>query len=225
MVALEERRLSVAALLLQYLLLALFLANWIYRPVAALKGLLGGPICLILYLSARRVERALKRKRRSQEEQGRMGTWSGYPWYSPHPERQKPHSEADSSRESSRDRFSSLDVSRVVTSPLRIVVIALGGVAACGLWWAYPLGMLPPTVNLASYWLMIAGILLIVTSEDPLRIGLGLLTFVNGFEVAYAVLDSSLVVVALLGSVDILIAFAIAYFAERWVRVGEEVLE
>ena len=176
MVALEERRLSTIALLLQYLLLALFLANWVYLPIAALKGLMGNPICLILYISARRVERTLKGDSRSP----------------------------------------------IMASPFRIVVVALGGVAAYGLWRAYPLGMLPPTVNLASYWLMIVGVLLIATSEDPLRTGLGLLTFANGFEVAYTTLDSSLIVVALLGSIDILIALAIAHAAERWIRAGEE---
>ena len=206
MVALKERRLSVIALLLQHLLLALFLANFVYLPIAALKGLIGNPICLILYLSSRHLERTLRGvSRSSRGQEADLGTALSH---TPRGERSRASPAA-----------------YAMPAPFRLALVALGGVAAYGLWRAYPLEMLAPTVNLTSYSLMIMGLLLIATSEDPLRAGLGLLTFSNGFEVAYITLDSSLTVFALLGSIDILIALAVGHATARWSRAREVVHE
>ena len=225
MVALKERRLSVIALLLQHLLLALFLANFVYLPIAALKGLIGNPICLILYLSSRHVERTLRGVSRSSADEQTPRTWGDYSSTSRSSRGQEADFGAASSHRPRSERSPASHALYAMPAPFRLAVVALGGVAAYGLWRAHPLEMLPPTVNLTSYSLMIMGLLLIATSEDPLRTGLGLLTFFNGFEVAYITLDSSLIVFALLGSIDILIALAVGHAAARWSRAREMVPE
>ena len=221
MVVLAERRLAVASLLLQYLLVALFLANWVYLPIAALKGLIGCPICLILYLGARRLGRPVTGRGSSFAGQQAQQSWVGRPRGPSAASDEGLGFRAQTSAQSQADSSPTPRESYVMSAPFRITVVALGAVAAFGLWRAYPLEMFPPTVNLAGYWLMIMGVLLIATSGDPLRIGLGLLTFANGFETLFITLDSSLTVFALLGSIDIMIALAIAQAADRWIQAAE----
>jgi len=98
----------------------------------------------------------------------------------------------------------------------RLMVLLLGGLVAYGLWRAYPLGIVPSGVSLTSYLLVAIGLLVTLTSADPLRIGLGVLTFVNGFEGTYLFLEHSLVMMALLSAVDIIIALGIVTCAEMW---------
>jgi hypothetical protein len=53
--------------------------------------------------------------------------------------------------------------------------------------------------------------LLIGISESPMQVGLGLLTFLSGFDLFYVALEPSLAVAGLLGGVSFLIALATAY--------------
>ena len=65
----------------------------------------------------------------------------------------------------------------------------------------------------ACYWLALVGLLVMILTAEPLKAGLGLLTFMAGFELFYAALESSLSVVGLLGIVNLFMALAIAYLA------------
>jgi hypothetical protein len=76
----------------------------------------------------------------------------------------------------------------------------------------------PASINLTGYWLVSIGLLLTLTSVDPLRMGFGVLTFVNGFEGIYLYLEQSLVVIGLLGVLNILAALAIATCSESWLE-------
>ena len=79
MVAVEERRISAVAFLNQCVLLSLLLAGRIYQPVAALKGLIGLPITMILYISASHIEsqrrklRAILKTRDADEDEAEAG--------------------------------------------------------------------------------------------------------------------------------------------------------
>jgi hypothetical protein len=55
------------------------------------------------------------------------------------------------------------------------------------------------------------GVLLIGIGETPMQVGLGLLTFLSGFDLFYVALEPSLAVAGLLGGVSFLIALAAAY--------------
>lgn len=102
------------------------------------------------------------------------------------------------------------------SSLFRLAITAFAGLIAYGLWRTYPLPSISSEICLTSYWLMTVGLLLSVTGLEPLRIGYGLVTFLNGFEALYLVLERGLSVIGLLGIIDILIALAIAVCAETW---------
>lgn len=62
---------------------------------------------------------------------------------------------------------------------------------------------------MAAGWLVAVGLLVVTWARDPLRVGLGLLTFQVGIEVAYAAVERSLVVLGLLAVVHWSIALAV----------------
>jgi hypothetical protein len=102
----------------------------------------------------------------------------------------------------------------------RLLTLGLAALLAAGFWSGSPLPDLPSAVVLCALWL---GASVILTSTDPLRMGIGLLVFINSLEALYLTLESSLLVVALTGLLDILVALAIAYASESWLvaRRGE----
>jgi hypothetical protein len=102
----------------------------------------------------------------------------------------------------------------------RLLTLGLAALLAAGYWSGNPLPDLPSPVVLCALWLVAIGASMILTSTDPLRIGIGLLVCINSFEALYLTLESSLLVVALTGLVDILVALAIAYASENWLVAG-----
>ena len=77
----------------------------------------------------------------------------------------------------------------------------------------FPLPQIPDDVGFACYMLGIGGLFLTGLSEDPFRAGLGLLTFLSGFDLFFGALEPSLVVAGLLGSASFLIALAVTFLA------------
>jgi len=86
-----------------------------------------------------------------------------------------------------------------------------------------PLPEVPTDVTLACYLLAGLGLLLIGLSEAPMQVGLGLLTFLSGFDLFYVALEPSLAVTGLLGAVSFLIALATAQLRVAQVVAGGEV--
>ena len=85
-----------------------------------------------------------------------------------------------------------------------------------------PLPQVPNDVTLACYMLAGLGLLLVGLSDDPMQVGLGLLTFLSGFEIFYVALEPSLAVAGLLGAVSFLVALAAAYLRTAQVTAGRE---
>jgi len=197
MLVIDERRLSLLPLLVQYILVALMIGSRIYHPIAFVWIGIGVAICLVLYITARHVQQGLRVLAPSSREESSI--WRTLP--------------APTLRA----------ISLANMGPIfRLVVMILGGIVAYGLWRSYPLQGLPAELNLTGYWLISVGLLTTLTSVDPLRMGLGLLTFVNGFEAVYLFLEQSLVVIALLGIVGIVMALGIAASAESWLESLQE---
>lgn len=193
MLVIEERRLALLPLLAQYILVALLIGPRIYRPIALIWIGVGVAICLILYITARHIQQGLRGPAPSPKEEIPV-------WYA---------SPAPALRA----------ISLANMGPVfRLLVTALGGFLAYGLWRSYPLQGLPAELNLTGYWLISVGLLTTLTSVDPLRMGLGLLTFVNGFEAIYLFLEQSFVVIALLGIMDIVMALGVVTSAEGWLE-------
>jgi hypothetical protein len=85
-----------------------------------------------------------------------------------------------------------------------------------------PLPEVPDHITLACYLLVGLGLLLIGLSEAPIQVGLGLLTFLSGFDLFYVALEPSLAVAGLLGAVSFLIALGAAYMRTAQVTAGGE---
>ncbi len=85
-----------------------------------------------------------------------------------------------------------------------------------------PLPEVPTDITLACYLLAGLGLLLIGLSEAPMQVGLGLLTFLSGFDLFYVALEPSLAVAGLLGAVSFLIALATAYLRAAQIAAGGE---
>ncbi|MDW8068167.1 MAG: hypothetical protein RML46_04575 [Anaerolineae bacterium] len=75
----------------------------------------------------------------------------------------------------------------------------------------FPLPRVPFLVGLACYLMASAGLFLAGMAEEPLEVGLGLLVFLNGFDLFFGALEPSLVVAGLLGMVQFLVTLAVAY--------------
>lgn len=85
-----------------------------------------------------------------------------------------------------------------------------------------PLPQVPADITLACYLLAGMGLLLVGMSEEPMQVGLGLLTFLSGFDLFYVALEPSLAIAGLLGAVSFLIALAAAYLRTAQVAAGWE---
>jgi hypothetical protein len=66
-------------------------------------------------------------------------------------------------------------------------------------------------ISQACYWLAGVGLLTVVLTRDPFKVGLGLLTFQAGFGILLASFEQSLSVAALVGAVNLLIALGVSY--------------
>jgi hypothetical protein len=176
LIVVQDWRLSLLALAVQYIFVGLLLTRVLVAELAALKAVIGLIICPVLYVTAVRV-----RWGQPLAAVGRQPAW------------------------------------RLPTSTaFRLVVALMGGLVSYNL--ATRPGLtLPevqdPAINLACYALMCLGLLALGLTEEPLKAGMGLLTFMSGFELFYAGLEQSLLVIGFLGLANLLIALSVAYLA------------
>lgn len=92
-------------------------------------------------------------------------------------------------------------------SSLLIAVSAVG--IARGPWVA--ILELPQVVSLGALVMAGLGLLQIGLFDAPLRIGIGLLTMLSGFEIAYGIIEPSLAIIALFALVNVGIALVTSY--------------
>jgi len=99
----------------------------------------------------------------------------------------------------------------------RLLVLILAGSLTYGLWQGeyFPV---PEHLTLTFYALVVVGALLILSSADLMRKGLGLIILLGGFESLYLALEPGLLVITLISVVDILLVVAIAYLAAVWTK-------
>ncbi len=186
LVLVRDWRVSVGTLVLQYLTLGVALAHLVRIEIAFAKVLVGVFIGLMLYLSARQAD---WRHRFTVSDRSRHGI------------------RALLGRPSQRGEV--LPPGRV----FRLMAVLLMAVSAISLAQTYPIPALPNPISIAVYWLLLAGVLLLMLSENPLKIGQGILTALTGFELWYTTLEGSLLVIGLWGGVNLLLTLAIGYLA------------
>mgnify|MGYP000473091889 CR=1 FL=1 len=107
-------------------------------------------------------------------------------------------------------------------TPLRILVLLVVVVIAYLGSVYLPLPQVAGHVGLACYLLAAGGLLLVGISEEPLRVGIGLLLFLSGFDLFFGALEPSLVVAGLFGASNFLIALAVIFLAVTHAAAQEE---
>ena len=184
MVVIKDWRASLFALIIQYVIVGLLLTGAIRMELAVTKTLVGAILCLILYMTARRVN------------------W-GQPLVLPPAETP----EADQEKVDTPPQRWTLPTEL----PFRFFSALLVMAAAYSVASSFTLPDVSETISLAVYTMAALGLLAMGLTDEPLKAGLGLLTFVSAFELFYTVLEPSLIVLGFLGLANFLIALAIAY--------------
>ncbi|MFN8595324.1 MAG: hypothetical protein U0559_03965 [Anaerolineae bacterium] len=189
LVVLVNWRLLIFALGAHYLLIGLMLTRAVPIELAAVKALVGVMICPVLFITARRV-----RWGQIDEEEG------------------------DSEPPRRRSIIGWLISPGL---PLRLLAASLTAVLAVSLAQRNPLSIvgdpsLSRDLTVATFGLLLLGLLNVVLNENPLKAGLGLLSLLAGFEMFYTVVDPTLTIVGLLGLTNLIIALAISYLTTAW---------
>lgn len=187
----SDWRLSLTALMVQYLLAGTAVTRFVQLEVALVKILVGVLVVSILYLSARRIQE--EQERRQPEAAGTkfLGVylaWGGGPL--------------------------GLPLRLLVVLLLILAVVRFFGEYHSLLPALGPESVtFPPDVALVSLWLGLMGLVGLVLSGDPLRVAPALLTLMVAFDLVYAGLEPGLAVVGFLGALALLVALAFSYLA------------
>jgi hypothetical protein len=169
LILLEEWRLRITVLALQYVLVTWLITSSIPASIAVVKLISGWLACAIMVISARN------------------SRWG---------------------RIKSRAPQTLPDNPAFKLIALLIVTIAAFGLSRTN--WIMVPEISDPEI-LGSTLMLGLGLLQLGLSTGTLRVGLGLMTLLSGFEIAYIVVEPSLVVLALIGSVHIGFALVISY--------------
>ncbi len=177
-------RVTLVALVLQYLLQGLLLTGVVHSSVAMVRVLSGGMAAMIMFVTMQRKAADERAARRRAAENGL---------------------DAVSDRPSS-EVF-------IVDFPFRLFAVALVAVAIIGLASSMTFFDLPAHILFSSLWLMSIGLLVAMLSRDALRLGLGIMLFTGGFCIVDTAIEGSLFLYGLLNITDLLIALAVAHLA------------
>lgn len=104
----------------------------------------------------------------------------------------------------------------------RLMTALLAGVTTVSLAQSYPVGHLPGPVTLSVYWLMAVGVLVLLFTGHPLKVGQGLLTFLTGFEIWFITLEGSLLMISLWAIVSLMLTLVVGYLAAVQGVIPEE---
>jgi hypothetical protein len=184
-------RLSLAALLTQYLLLGLTLSRFLHAELALVRVLVGILVVPILYLTAQRIHQVRDPERPQRGQIRFLGLsvgWDAGPLGLP------------------LRLFAILLVALAFVRFLPNYRALLSDLVVGG-------PALPSDVIMVSFWLVSIGLAGLVLSGDALRVAPALLTMLAGFEVVYAGLQTNPAVVGLFGALTLLAALAFSYLA------------
>ena len=185
----SDWRLSLTALLVQYVLVGLTLTRFVQAEVAIVKILVGVLAVSILYLSARRIQDA----RDSQE-----ATTDGLQFFGLH----------------LGWRTGPLGLPlRILT----LTMVALAAIHFFDDYrsllpvLAADNSMVPPDIAFVSMWLAAMGLIGLVLSGEPLRVAPAVLTILTAFDLVYAGLEPNLAIVGFVAALTLMAALAFAY--------------
>jgi hypothetical protein len=192
-VVLRDWRWSLLGLTIQYVLTSWLLTQVfesdIAPAIAAIRVMAWMVSCLVLYITARQVR-----------------------WGEPRPGNQV-NPDLTTSFKVGRWSLPTSLLFRLLISLIALIVIlyttSRGELA---------LPEVPAHLSLASISLMAMGLLALGLTEEPLTAGMGLLTFMAGFELFYHSLEQGITVIGFLIGIDFLITIVTAYLtvARHW---------
>ena len=186
-------RLALLALIIQYLAVSLLFADLLDPRLAIIKLFVGMFVCLILYMTARQINYGRIPDDLTAEETARL------------------------KRDSKRVAVGRWTVSRDFAIRAIATALALLFVFIITQLSTIRLPGVPqelPHINTAILILMSFGLVGLAASHDPIPAGMGLFTFLTGFELYYAALDQSVTMLAVLAALNLALALAIAYLAQ-----------
>lgn len=193
----RDWRAMILALLTQYILVGLILSRLVRPDIATLQVMIGAFICPILFLSARQVSQSsLPLVLATSGSDGfRLMGWRRGIF-------------VVISLIKGRDRGRRPPATGFM---FRVFALLLMILVALTLSKSVPLPGLAPSVNTAVFWLILAGLITLTLTEDPIKVGHGLFTALTGFELFYATVETGLLLTGLWGAVNLLIALAVGY--------------
>ncbi len=185
----RDWRWSILALLIQYLIVGLLFADVISPNLAFMKVVVGVFVCLILYITARQVKWGRIPEDVTEEEVVLLED----------------------------KRLASLGPFMLSTdTPFRVFLALLVGIAI----WAlvqrlgFQLPVAPTHISLTVFAMSGMGLITLSLTSEPLKAGMGLLTFLTGFELFYSAVESSIALVAVWAVADLVVALVIAYLIQ-----------
>jgi hypothetical protein len=185
----RDWRWSLFALLVQYLVVGLLYADVMPAHMAFTRVLVGAFVCLILYITARQVNWGRIPEDVAEEEEEQLtGT-----------------------------RLLLFGIYSLTTDiPFRIFLALL---VALSIWAVahrieLQLPALPTHINLAVISLVGMGIVTTALTSEPMKSGIGILTFLIGFELFYGTVEQSAVMLALSSIAMLIVSVAIAYLIQ-----------
>ncbi len=188
LVVLVNWRLLILALGAQYVLIGLMLTRVVPLELAAVKALVGVMICPVLYITARRVQ------------------WG------------RPASGEDDEDEETAEEAKPGRLVRLISPglPVRVIVAVLALAVSVGLAQRNPLPItndqaLSRDFTIGTFSVVLLGLVNAALAENALKVGLGLLSILAGFELFYTAIEPTLTIVGLLGLTNLILALAIAY--------------
>lgn len=192
----RDWRLNTIALAMQYFFVALLMTQVTRVEMAAVKGLIGWVVCLVFYLTEQQARSLV----RSDGSQGAL-----------------------SLREWGAARFEGWRHGGIsARAAFSFMAALLVGVTVYVASSAMTLPQMSRSLTLVCYLLGGLGMLLLGLSQDPLRVGVGLLMFLSGFDLFYVALEPSLLVAGFLGSISFVIALGTAYLKAAQFTAGGE---
>ena len=207
LVMLTNWRLLILALGAQYILIGLMLTRVVPIELAAVKALVGVMICPVLYITARRVNWG-QVEIEGDSESGEEGI--------------------EKSAEKSALPKRRWQVLISPGLPVRVIVTTLSLALSLSLANRSPLSItsdqaLSRDFSTAAFSVMLLGLVNAALAENPLKVGMGLLSLLAGFELFYTAVEPTLTIVGLLGLCNLIIALAIAYLTTAWAAHRTEV--
>ncbi len=193
----REWRSLIMTLLIQYIFTGVILAHQVNSDIGVLKVMIGAFICPVLFLSARQVSLTIIFIPQLESH----GTWraSLMVWW-----RHLSLMGILRSIERYRD-----PISTVFT--FRLILVLLIMLVATTLGELFPLPGLLPNITTAVYWLILAGLMTLTLTENPMKVGHGLFTALTGFDLYYTIMEQNYFIIALWGISNLLIALVIGY--------------